>query len=157
MSVLQRGYRMIPAVPTVYRGVRMRSRLEARSAHALDELGIPWVYEPRTFGRYLPDFQLWPGAPRPWFLEIKPPSVLGDVVGTDLRATLAKMNRIRVTHPDAGLMLWISKPRNRDLGAILVDLPGVVGWTARPARAVLLTSLRVERGSKRRRSWWRWR
>lgn len=153
---------MVPAIPTTYRGVRMRSKLEARSARALDQLRIPWAYEPRVFGRYLPDFQLWPGAPRPWFLEIKPPSVFS-VDGADLRKALGKMRRIRAHHPDAGLMLWISKPQNRDLGAILVDLPGVIGWSARPARDVLVTAARAMRGDHpRRRMWsllpaWPWR
>lgn len=51
-----------PAIPTVYRGTQMRSRLEARVAAMLDAVGIRWEYEPRafTFGtvRYVPDFWL---------------------------------------------------------------------------------------------------
>jgi hypothetical protein len=34
------------AIPTVYKGVQMRSRLEARWAAFFDELGWPWEYEP---------------------------------------------------------------------------------------------------------------
>lgn len=159
MSVLRAGYRRVPAIPTRYRGVLMRSRLEARSAAALDRLRIPWVYEPRRFARYLPDFQLFPRGARPWFLEIKPPSVFGDLVGNDLRAALAKMRRIRSVYPSAGLMLWIAKPANRDLGAILVDLPGVVGWSAKPAREVLQQLVRSQRAvavatPAGRRPWW---
>lgn len=53
----------IRAVPTNYRGVEMRSMLEARWASNLDRLGIEWEYEPRVVllpsgRRYLPDFWL---------------------------------------------------------------------------------------------------
>ena len=48
--------------PTVYRGVQMRSRLEARYAAAMDYLGWEWIYEPGAFasqdGQYLPDFKV---------------------------------------------------------------------------------------------------
>lgn len=50
------------ALPTVYRGYRMRSRLEARWACFWDALGVGWEYERDAFGlegvRYLPDFWL---------------------------------------------------------------------------------------------------
>jgi hypothetical protein len=43
-------------VPTTYRGVRMRSRLEARWAAMFDSLGWKWSYEPIDLDGYLPDF-----------------------------------------------------------------------------------------------------
>lgn len=50
------------ARPTTYKGIAMRSRLEARVAAWLDSLGIRWTYEPHAFasekGQYLPDFEL---------------------------------------------------------------------------------------------------
>lgn len=53
---------MIKPIETWYRGVRFRSRLEARWAVFLDHLGIRWEYEPQGYvvdGRpYLPDFRL---------------------------------------------------------------------------------------------------
>jgi hypothetical protein len=59
----------------VYRGVRMRSRLEADFAYHLDRLETPWAYEPLLFetdGRaYLPDFQIVRDG-RPCFIEVKP-------------------------------------------------------------------------------------
>lgn len=68
------------ARPTVYNGIPMRSRLEARVAAWLDSLGIEWRYEPHAFaspaGQYLPDFELV-GSPllsrfkRRAFLEVK--------------------------------------------------------------------------------------
>jgi hypothetical protein len=51
---------MIKPIETRYAGCRFRSRLEARVAVLLDELGVAWEYEPQGFatdaGPYLPDF-----------------------------------------------------------------------------------------------------
>lgn len=49
--------------PTTYKGVQMRSRLEAGFARWLDHMKTPWTYEPRAFTaidgwQYLPDFQI---------------------------------------------------------------------------------------------------
>lgn len=50
------------AIPTIYKGVTFRSRLEARWAAFFDEMDEPWEFEPEGFelpsGRYLPDFWL---------------------------------------------------------------------------------------------------
>lgn len=52
----------IPARPTVYKGIQMRSRLEADYASALDRDGETWAYEPACFagpdGQWLPDFRI---------------------------------------------------------------------------------------------------
>lgn len=45
-------------VPTTYRGVRFRSRLEARYAAFFDELALPWRYEPIDLEGYIPDYLL---------------------------------------------------------------------------------------------------
>jgi hypothetical protein len=57
----------IQAQPTTYKGIAMRSRLEADWAATLDEHGIEWLYEPQLVKlpsgrRYLPDF---------WLLELR--------------------------------------------------------------------------------------
>jgi hypothetical protein len=49
------------AMPTVYRGVNLKSRLEAQCAFLLDALGMAWDYEPKSYMlpngvAYLPDF-----------------------------------------------------------------------------------------------------
>lgn len=57
---------VIPAIETVYKGYRFRSRLEARWAVFFDELAIDWRYEAEGYEirvngktrRYLPDFYL---------------------------------------------------------------------------------------------------
>lgn len=46
----------IAAIPTVYRGVRYRSRLEARWAAFFDQLGWNHTYEPYDLGLWSPDF-----------------------------------------------------------------------------------------------------
>ncbi len=68
------------AIPTVYRGIKFRSRLEARWASFLDEIGAEWHYEPQGYVvggvPYLPDFWLPHTASRGklggLFIEIKP-------------------------------------------------------------------------------------
>jgi len=64
---------MIKSLPTEYRGVEFRSRLEARWAVYFDEIGIEWFYELEGFalpsGPYLPDF--WLPQVRMW-AEVKP-------------------------------------------------------------------------------------
>lgn len=76
------------ARPTVYKGVQMRSRLEAGFAAWLDRYHFDWEYEPRAFaseeGQYLPDFQLsnvfvsWLENPATVFVEVKPSAFLAD-------------------------------------------------------------------------------
>ncbi len=60
------------AIPTDYRGVRFRSRTEARWAVLLDGLGVEWRYEHEGFqlpsGWYVPDF--WLPGPGLW-IEVK--------------------------------------------------------------------------------------
>ena len=48
----------IPAIPTRYRDVMMRSRLEARWAAFFDAVGLPWEYEPIRLDGWVPDFRL---------------------------------------------------------------------------------------------------
>ena len=45
-------------IPTTYRGVRFRSRLEVRYAVFFDEVSWPWQYEPLDLSGYCPDFVL---------------------------------------------------------------------------------------------------
>lgn len=50
------------AIPTLYRGIKFRSRLEARWATFLDAIDVEWQYEPQGYTAggvaYLPDFWL---------------------------------------------------------------------------------------------------
>lgn len=64
---------MIKAIPTKYRGITYRSRLEATWAYFFDEVGFKYHYEMEGFQvnnmRYLPDFYL---PERDTWIEIKP-------------------------------------------------------------------------------------
>lgn len=72
--------RCVIAIPTIYRGIKFRSRLEARWATFLDAIGADWQYEPQGYTAggvsYLPDFWLPEVASRGvrggLFLEVKP-------------------------------------------------------------------------------------
>jgi hypothetical protein len=65
----------IKARPTLYKGIRMRSRLEAQYAALLDDYGVNWEYEPECFagpeGQWLPDFRR-ESAHGPEYIELKP-------------------------------------------------------------------------------------
>jgi len=69
----------IEAVPTIYGGVRMRSRLEARWAAFFDLCGWTWKYEPRTLPGWVPDFELTtPAEDFPVLVEVKPICWIGE-------------------------------------------------------------------------------
>ncbi len=91
----------IIAKPTLYQGVRFRSRLEARWAVFFDALGLAWTYEPIIEGvnGYLPDFQIGPLA----FVEVKPDSWSGPKQDLDKFADF-----LRVT--DRALFVCVGEP-----------------------------------------------
>lgn len=77
----------LPARETVYKGTKMRSRLEAGFARWLDSWPhLTWKYEPQAFagakGQYLPDFVAdgfrvtWADGPQRIYFECKP-SIFG--------------------------------------------------------------------------------
>lgn len=57
-------------IPTTYRGVTYRSRLEARWAAFFDEIEWPHTYEPFDADGYIPDFMI--SGDRPLLIEVKP-------------------------------------------------------------------------------------
>lgn len=68
-------------VPTTYRGVRFRSRLEARWAMVFSELDWRWEYEPIDLNGYIPDFILmFPAGPV--LVEIKPEFSVPDLIAS---------------------------------------------------------------------------
>lgn len=87
------------ARPTTYKGINMRSRLEAAYAQHLDAFHESWEYEGRAFanesGQYLPDFT-FPDMPH-MFHEIKPTRAMA-------YEALDDMHVILDTEPDASLV-----------------------------------------------------
>lgn len=120
----------IKARPTLYKGIRMRSRLEADYAGRLDEWGYNWAYEPECFAgdsrQWVPDFHEWTfredgGLARDAWVEIKPASLLDREQGVDHYARIDEiLTRMTVA--------WLSKP-----DAFLE----LVFWTYREPRAVM--------------------
>lgn len=51
---------LFAAIPTIYKDVQFRSRLEARWAAFFDLLSWKWDYEPCDFKGWIPDFGLRP-------------------------------------------------------------------------------------------------
>jgi hypothetical protein len=65
-------------IPTLYKNVLFRSRLEARWAAVFDAFGWPWAYEPIDLEWYVPDFILrFPAGPL--VVEVKPETQLADL------------------------------------------------------------------------------
>lgn len=87
---IEKVYR-IKAIPTEYKGITFRSRLEARWAVFFDALGLDYQYETTTIGvyvsalsgttRYSPDF--WLPQLDCW-IEIKPPLDSNDEQESDI-------------------------------------------------------------------------
>ncbi len=92
--------------PTVYRGIEMRSRLEALVAGYLDEHGFKWDYEPVCFagrmGQYLPDFRIQQSGQPNVFVEVKPkPRNLTEL----MREQVPRMSVIWESEPGARLII----------------------------------------------------
>lgn len=106
-----------PARPTTYRGIPMRSRLEARYAAYLDLVANDWEYEPRAYaspaGQYLPDFYLETDA-GPLFIEVRPHLDGAYRALEQMQIILASVPDaiLLVDAPDAGIA-FASRPRDR--------------------------------------------
>lgn len=97
----------IAARPTTYRGIKMRSRLEAHVASWLDREPFEgrWQYEPQAFanehGQYLPDFYV--DAPNgPMYIEVRPTLERGFLA-------MERMQIIWDSDPSAILLLLVSE------------------------------------------------
>lgn len=102
---------IIKARPTLYRGIQMRSRLEADFARFLDDHPyVKWEYEAACFagrnGQYLPDFKIGPDKEGViHYIEVKPIGILDDEE-YDVDAVLSAMSTVWESEPDAKLELW---------------------------------------------------
>lgn len=65
-------------IPTVYAGIRFRSRVEARWAAMFDQFDWRWEYEPLDLDGYIPDFVLT--FHKPLLVEIKSELTIGGLV-----------------------------------------------------------------------------
>lgn len=89
----------IKAYPTVYKGMRYRSRLEAKWSAFFDVLGWQFQYEPEDLGSWSPDFQLiTAGGLHPVFIEVKPISAFD-------RPTADRMERAAAGRGQSNVLL----------------------------------------------------
>jgi hypothetical protein len=107
---------------TVYKGVRMRSRLEASVAAFLDREDLPWTYEPSAFaderGQYLPDFRVGGlTVELPLYVDVKGRALDDD----ELAATFDLMATIWASEA-AVLAIWTADAFGIE-GAFRVRLP----------------------------------
>ena len=138
------------ARPTTYKGVRMRSRLEAGFAQWCDEIGLPWEYEPECFateeGQYLPDFLLpavwvlWEDIRLDLYVEVKPGHL-----GAEHEALFDRWSRIiKATKPESLFTViwpsqsgydfpWVATPQGPALGRRLPQ-PWQGEWWKGPVR-----------------------
>lgn len=115
----------IKARPTTYKGIEMRSRLEAGFAQWLDRWDASWTYEPKAFGgkrgQYLPDFlisgiQASDGRLTHAYVEVKPPP-FWESENTEERLSMFKrMSAVFESEPDA--VVLIASPSERTEGYI---------------------------------------
>jgi hypothetical protein len=109
----------IPAIPTVYKDIEFRSRLEAKWAAFFDAAGWRWEYEPFDLNGWIPDFVLNPGI-KSVLVEVKPFQAFedwGEVITQVTRATVGTQCH------DSNILL---------LGASLLEVPVIkwpsIGW-----------------------------
>lgn len=103
---------MIKARPTIYKGIQMRSRLEAEYAQHLDAQGLDWKYEPMCYashaGQYLPDFEVQQPYSGRSFVEVKP-----DPQWVNRFAHLERMHIIRASVLTAPLVVACKRSDGR--------------------------------------------
>ena len=102
----------IQAIPTNYKGYRMRSRLEARWAVFFDALGLSWEYEQEGYvcgtSAWLPDFVI--GAHHQIPVEIKPADYdkidLDGYISTITRVTCFSVEKGQSTIARSSLLIF---------------------------------------------------
>jgi hypothetical protein len=121
------------ARPTTYKGIKMRSRLEAGLAQWLDQWHFDWEYEPECFaspsGQYLPDFLLRDvqiqGEARDLYIECKPRQPDHAMVET-IRAQWAVL---KVSQPEARMAVMFPRDTEWDSSAYVQTVPHFVDWS----------------------------
>jgi hypothetical protein len=123
---------VIKAIPTTHRGIKMRSRLEASFAQALDEFKIEWAYEAEGFDIdgtwYLPDFWI-PSFNA--FVEVKgiiddsverPRKLAGSLTG-GRRIFLADPQSVKSWQIDDPRLIQLARRAHGDREAVLARCP----------------------------------
>lgn len=91
------------AIPTMYRGVQMRSRLEARWGAMLDSFNWRWEYETLDFDGWIPDFVVQTET-KPLLIEVKPILAFDVELGREItRALNGSFDKYNVLIAGAGI------------------------------------------------------
>ncbi len=77
----------ISGIPTTHKGVRYRSRLEAKWAAMFDLLGWRFQYEPMDLDGWIPDFALLGKGP-PVLVEVKPALEFDEATAADIERAI---------------------------------------------------------------------
>lgn len=102
--------KILKAIPTTYRGIEFRSKLEAKYAQAFDRLGIVWEYEGHGFAFddgtwYCPDFYM---PEIGTYFEVK--GVMDDASARKLRLlaneVLPLHKRVVIGHADGSIDVY---------------------------------------------------
>ena len=72
------------AITTIYHGIEYRSRLEARWAAFMQNIGWDIIYEPFDGDGYIPDFLVQ--GERPFLVEVKPASTKAEYLAPTVKA-----------------------------------------------------------------------
>lgn len=107
------------AITTIYNGIEYRSRLEARWAAFMQNIGWDIVYEPFDGDGYIPDF-LVQGA-KPLLVEIKPA-----VTQSEYEAAVPKVEQGLEKHWRHDILILGAAPISHSSGALLHA--GCVGY-----------------------------
>lgn len=76
----------IKSIPTRYKEILFRSRLEAKWASFFDLMNWRWQYEPRDFNGWIPDFAIY-GHEETIYVEVKPTVRFMDDVASEINAS----------------------------------------------------------------------
>lgn len=111
----------VTAIPTVYRGIRYRSRLEARWAAFFDLCDWTFSYEPVDLGRWSPDFALQ-GSDGTILVEVKPIWTPDDDITRKMNAAARESGFV------GELLLLGMGPFNEPEPYMTYESPERLGW-----------------------------
>jgi hypothetical protein len=106
----------IEAIPTKYKNIQFRSRLEATWACFFDKLGWDWTYEPFDLNGWIPDFAISGYNKDPILVEVKPISSFNKetaekisraCIETQYEILLVGINLIEASSWDVKALGWI--------------------------------------------------
>ena len=108
------------AITTIYNGIEYRSRLEARWAAFMQNIGWDIIYEPFDGDGYIPDFLVQ--GERPLLVEVKPAVTL-----REYEAAVPKAERGLESHWKHDILIVGAAPVSYSSGALLHA--GWIGYT----------------------------